>query len=46
LQSQYGDLKGKDSKKLQDRLICDYISGMMESYAIAMYEKYSGEKFR
>ena len=32
--------------KLQKRLICDYISGMMDSYAISMYEKFSGEKFK
>ena len=42
---QYDDLKGKDEKQLQQRLICDYISGMMDSYAVAIYEKFSGQKF-
>lgn len=46
LMQQYEDLEGKDEDKLQDRLICDYIAGMMDSYAINMYEKFSGEKFR
>ncbi|MCI5679686.1 MAG: dNTP triphosphohydrolase [Bacteroidales bacterium] len=32
--------------KAQERLTCDYIAGMMDSYAIEQYEKYSGEKFR
>lgn len=36
----------EDEGKLQKRLICDYISGMMDSYAISMYEKFTGEKFR
>lgn len=45
LMKQYGDLKEKDEAKLQKRLICDYIAGMMDSYAISTYEKYSGEKF-
>lgn len=45
LMSQYVDLKDKDQDQLQQRLICDYIAGMMDSYAIAVYEKYSGEKF-
>ncbi len=35
----------REDKKLQQRLICDYISGMMDSYAISIYDKYSGEKF-
>lgn len=35
----------EDEKKLQERLICDYISGMMDSYAISMYEKFTGKKF-
>lgn len=42
--SQYPDLK-EDTKKLQKRLICDYIAGMMDSYAISTYEKFSGNKF-
>ena len=29
----------------QKRLVCDYISGMMDSYAISTYEKISGKKF-
>lgn len=31
-------------KKLQKRLICDYIAGMMDSFAITTYEKLSGKK--
>ncbi len=31
--------------KSQERLTCDYIAGMMDSYAIKQYEKYSGKKF-
>ncbi len=46
LMMQYSDLKDRDEKKLQRRLICDYISGMMESYAISVYEKFSGKKFQ
>ena len=46
LMRQYEDLAGKDENALQQRLICDYISGMMETYAIALYEKYSGKKFQ
>ena len=42
---QYEDLADKDENALQHRLICDYISGMMETYAISLYEKYSGKKF-
>lgn len=45
IMAQYDDLKNKDEKGLQKRLICDYIAGMMDSYAIAVYEKYSGKKF-
>ncbi|WP_242998419.1 hypothetical protein [Blautia sp. OF03-13] len=26
-------------------MICDYIAGMMDSYAISVYEKFSGQKF-
>lgn len=36
----------EDTENLQQRLICDYISGMMDSYAISMYERFSGEKFK
>lgn len=42
---QYDDLKNIDKKILQERLICDYIAGMMDSYAISTYEKFSGKKF-
>lgn len=45
LMKQYPDLADKDENILQQRLICDYISGMMETYAISLYEKYSGKKF-
>lgn len=45
LMMQYEDLKDKDKDYLQQRLICDYIAGMMDSYAISIYEKYSGKKF-
>lgn len=42
---QYPDLEETRSEILQERLICDYISGMMDSYAISAYEKFSGKKF-
>jgi len=45
LKNQYDSL-GVDEKILQQRLICDYIAGMMDSYAIMVYEKFSGEKFK
>lgn len=45
LKEQYADLTDFDEDTLQRRLVCDYVSGMMESYAIALYEKYSGKKF-
>lgn len=45
LMKQYKDLSDRDEKVLQQRLICDYISGMMETYAISLYEKYSGKRF-
>lgn len=41
---QYG-LKDCDDSLLQKRLICDYIAGMMDGYAISTYEKYSGKSF-
>lgn len=41
---QYDDLKQKDETKLQKRLICDYVAGMMDSYAVSTYEKFSGTK--
>ena len=43
---QYEDLAGKNADQYQKRLVCDYISGMMETYAIFMYEKYSGKKVK
>lgn len=46
LMKQYDDLKDKDENILQQRLICDYIAGMMDSYAISTYEKYSGLKLK
>lgn len=45
LMHQYSDLEDKDENHLQQRLICDYIAGMMDSYAVLVYEKYSGKKF-
>ena len=42
---QYKSLKTKDADRLQQRLVCDYIAGMMDSYAISIYEKYSGRRF-
>ena len=45
IMDQYDELKDADSDKLQSRLICDYIAGMMDSYAISVYEKFSGQKF-
>lgn len=44
LMAQYKDLE-EEEEKLQKRLVCDYISGMMDSYAISTYEKFFGEKF-
>ncbi len=35
----------KNKKDYQKRLICDYLSGMMDSYAINIYEEISGKKF-
>lgn len=43
---QYSDLSDNNKDLFQQRLICDYIAGMMESYAITIYEKYSGRKFQ
>lgn len=43
--NQYENLKNENLDKLQNRLICDYIAGMMDSYAISVYEKFSGQKF-
>lgn len=36
---------GCDEKTYQKRLICDYIAGMMDSYAISIYENVSGKNF-
>ena len=30
---------------LKERLICDYIAGMMDTFAISRYEMFSGKKF-
>lgn len=45
LMKQYKSLKTKDADRLQQRLVCDYIAGMMDFYAISTYEKYSGRRF-
>ena len=45
LAEQYEDLQGIGRPVLQKRLVCDYVSGMMDSYAISVYEKYSGKLF-
>lgn len=34
-----------DEEALQERLICDFVSGMMDSYAINLYEKLVGVPF-
>ncbi len=34
-----------DEEILQERLICDFVSGMMDSYAINLYEKLVGVSF-
>lgn len=36
------DCKEEDYQK---RLVCDYIAGMMDSYAISIYEEVSGKRF-
>ena len=43
--NQYTDLKDVDLEKLQKRLVCDYVAGMMDSYAISSYERHTGKKF-
>ena len=45
LSKQYEDLSGLDQDKLRKRLVCDYLAGMMDSYAVSVYEKFSGKKF-
>ena len=35
----------KNKEDYQERLICDYISGMMDSYAISVYEQITGKAF-
>lgn len=35
-----------DKEVLKKRLICDYISGMMDSYAISQYKKITGEDIK
>lgn len=37
--------KNVNNNYYQQRLICDYISGMMDSYAISIYEQISGKSF-
>lgn len=37
--------KDENHEILQQRLICDYISGMMDSYAINCYERITGQSF-
>jgi dGTPase len=41
----YEDYQDVDQEKLQKRLVCDYVAGMMDSYAISMYEKFNGVRF-
>ena len=41
----FAEWKGYGMPKSQERLTCDYIAGMMDSYAIELYKKYSGKKF-
>lgn len=36
----------KQDANIDRRLACDYLAGMMDSYAIATYEKFSGKAFR
>ena len=43
VKEQYDDLSEMKEDALKERLICDYLAGMMESYAIKQYEKYIGE---
>lgn len=45
LKMQYDDLSQYNDQTLQKRLICDYIAGMMDSYAIVTYERLSGQTF-
>lgn len=45
LLKQYADLVDINKDHLQKRLVCDYVAGMMDSYAISTYERYTGEKF-
>lgn len=35
----------KNYKNLQERLVCDYIAGMMDTFAIKQYEMITGNKF-
>lgn len=35
----------RNIEQLQTRLICDYVSGMMDSYAINRYEELTGIPF-
>lgn len=40
------ELRNKDKTVYQQRLICDYLSGMMDSYAINVYEQITGKSFK
>lgn len=35
----------ENENMIQERLICDYLAGMMDSYAINCYQKITGESF-
>lgn len=45
VQENYPQMMG-EKDTLQERLICDYISGMMDSFAITQYERFSGKRFK
>lgn len=38
-------IEHKNNKHLQERLVCDYIAGMMDTFAIKQYEMITGNKF-
>lgn len=40
--NQYADLEKTNKCELQERMICDYIAGMMDSFALSTYEKFNG----
>ena len=41
----YGCSRREEESGIQKRLICDYLAGMMDSYAINCYQKVTGESF-